>query len=63
MDTQLRNLAQLAMELELASLNIPVNTFKNLINSLLARFAEVRPAKGGYSDFQQVVILTWLDCV
>ncbi|GBN94740.1 hypothetical protein AVEN_160914-1 [Araneus ventricosus] len=51
MDPQLRNLAQLAMALESAWLNIPVNTFRNLIDSLPAHLAVVRSAKGGYSGF------------
>ncbi|GBN49289.1 hypothetical protein AVEN_62956-1 [Araneus ventricosus] len=51
MDPQPRNLAQLATALESASLNIPVNTFRNLIDSLPARLAAVRSAKGGYSGF------------
>ncbi|GBM39529.1 hypothetical protein AVEN_270712-1 [Araneus ventricosus] len=51
MDTQPHNLAQLATALESAWLNIPVNTFRNLIDSLPARLAEVRSAKGGYSGF------------
>ncbi|GBM46676.1 hypothetical protein AVEN_261055-1 [Araneus ventricosus] len=42
-DPQPRNLAQLA--LESAWLNIPVNTFRNLIDSLPARLAAVRSAK------------------
>ncbi|GBM97306.1 hypothetical protein AVEN_27072-1 [Araneus ventricosus] len=49
MDPQPRNLAQLATALESAWLNIPVNTFRNLIDSLPARLAAVRSAKGGYS--------------
>ncbi|GBN96435.1 hypothetical protein AVEN_223045-1 [Araneus ventricosus] len=51
MDPQPRNLAQLATSLESAWLNIPVNTFRNLIDSLPARLAAVRFAKGGYSGF------------
>ncbi|GBN27246.1 hypothetical protein AVEN_234878-1 [Araneus ventricosus] len=51
MDPQPRNLAQLATALESAWLNVPVNTFRNLIDSLPARLAAVRSAKGGYSDF------------
>ncbi|GBN88868.1 hypothetical protein AVEN_150974-1 [Araneus ventricosus] len=51
MDPHPRNLAQLATALESAWLNIPVNTFRNLIDSLPARLAEVRSAKGGYSGF------------
>ncbi|GBM68683.1 hypothetical protein AVEN_9158-1 [Araneus ventricosus] len=51
MDPQPHNLAQLAMALESAWLNILVNTFRNLIDSLPARLAAVRPAKGGYSAF------------
>ncbi|GBN33969.1 hypothetical protein AVEN_130488-1 [Araneus ventricosus] len=46
MDPQPCNLAQLA-----TALNIPVNTFRNLIDSLPARLAAVRSAKGGYSVF------------
>ncbi|GBL90185.1 hypothetical protein AVEN_130310-1 [Araneus ventricosus] len=46
MDPQPRNLAQLATALESAWLNIPVNTFRNLIDSLPARLAAVRSAKG-----------------
>ncbi|GBN92122.1 hypothetical protein AVEN_80942-1 [Araneus ventricosus] len=45
MDPQPRNLAQLATALESAWLNIPVNTFRNLIDSLPARLAAVRFAK------------------
>ncbi|GBM47485.1 hypothetical protein AVEN_153697-1 [Araneus ventricosus] len=51
MDPQARNLAQLATALESAWYNIPVNTFRNLIDSLLASLAAVRSAKGGYSGF------------
>ncbi|GBN55917.1 hypothetical protein AVEN_35452-1 [Araneus ventricosus] len=51
MDPQPRNLAQLTTVLESAWLNIPVNTFRNLIDSLPARLAAVRSAKGGYSGF------------
>ncbi|GBN66177.1 hypothetical protein AVEN_177704-1 [Araneus ventricosus] len=51
MDPQPRNLARLATALESAWLNIPVNTFRNLIDSLPARLAAVRSAKGGYSGF------------
>ncbi|GBM31547.1 hypothetical protein AVEN_247242-1 [Araneus ventricosus] len=51
MDPQPRNLAQLATALESVWLNIPVNTFRNLIDSLPARLAAVRSAKGGYSGF------------
>ncbi|GBM50487.1 hypothetical protein AVEN_254767-1 [Araneus ventricosus] len=51
MDPQPRNLAQLAAALESAWLNIPVNTFRNLIDSLPARLAAVCSAKGGYSGF------------
>ncbi|GBM11168.1 hypothetical protein AVEN_133905-1 [Araneus ventricosus] len=51
MDPQPRNLAQLATALESAWLNIPVNTFRNLIDSLPARLAAVRSAKGGYYGF------------
>ncbi|GBM38690.1 hypothetical protein AVEN_54728-1 [Araneus ventricosus] len=51
LDPQPLNLAQLATELESACLNIPVNTFRNLIDSLPARLAAVRSAKGGYSGF------------
>ncbi|GBM97248.1 hypothetical protein AVEN_254932-1 [Araneus ventricosus] len=51
MGPQPRNLAQLATALESAWLNIPVNTFRNLIDSLPARLAAVRSAKGGYSGF------------
>ncbi|GIY30474.1 hypothetical protein CDAR_120121 [Caerostris darwini] len=46
MDPQPRNLAQLAMALESAWLNISVNTFRNLIDSLSARLASVRSAEG-----------------
>ncbi|GBN57732.1 hypothetical protein AVEN_130996-1, partial [Araneus ventricosus] len=45
MDPQPRNLAQLATALESAWLNIPVNTFRNLIDSLPARLAAVRSVK------------------
>ncbi|GBM41431.1 hypothetical protein AVEN_129625-1 [Araneus ventricosus] len=51
MGPQPHNLAQLATALESAWLNIPVNTFRNLIDSLPARLAAVRSAKGGYSSF------------
>ena len=51
MDPQPRNLAQLATALESAWLDIPVNTLRNLIDSLPARFAVARSAKGGYSGF------------
>ncbi|GBN63347.1 hypothetical protein AVEN_136055-1 [Araneus ventricosus] len=51
MDPQPHNLAQLATALESVWLNIPVNTFRNLIDSLPARLAVVRSAKGGYSGF------------
>ncbi|GBN65399.1 hypothetical protein AVEN_81553-1 [Araneus ventricosus] len=51
MDPQPRNLAQLATALESAWLNIPVNTFRSLIDSLPARLAAVLSAKGGYSSF------------
>ncbi|GBO39930.1 hypothetical protein AVEN_198750-1 [Araneus ventricosus] len=57
MDPQPRNLAQLVTALESVWLNIPVNTFRNLIDSLPARLAVVRSAKGGYSGFRQVVTL------
>ncbi|GFS59245.1 DDE_3 domain-containing protein [Trichonephila clavipes] len=40
MDHLPRNLAQLATAMEFAWLNIPVNTFRNLINSLLARLQQ-----------------------
>ncbi|GBN83879.1 hypothetical protein AVEN_267936-1 [Araneus ventricosus] len=53
MDPQPRNLAQLATALESAWLNIPVNTFRNPIDSLPACLAVVRSAKGGYSGFSQ----------
>ncbi|GIY62165.1 hypothetical protein CDAR_479151 [Caerostris darwini] len=45
MDPQSRNLGQLATALESACLNTPLNTFRNLIGSLPARFAAVRSAK------------------
>ncbi|GFU68105.1 transposable element Tc3 transposase [Trichonephila clavipes] len=51
MDPQPRNLAQLATALESAWLNISENTFRDLSDSLPARLAEVRSAKGGYSGF------------
>ncbi|GBO06883.1 hypothetical protein AVEN_174953-1 [Araneus ventricosus] len=51
MDPQPRNLAQLVTALESVWLNIPVNTFRNLIDSLPARLAAVRSAIGGYSGF------------
>ncbi|GIY40910.1 c4b-binding protein [Caerostris darwini] len=54
MDPQPRNLAQLAPALESAWLNIPVNTFRNLIDSLPARLAAVRSAKG--EDNQWITI-------
>ncbi|KFM67651.1 Transposable element Tcb1 transposase, partial [Stegodyphus mimosarum] len=46
MDPQPRNLAQLATALESAWLNIPENTFRDLCDSLPARLAAVRSAKG-----------------
>ncbi|GFV26173.1 transposable element Tcb1 transposase [Trichonephila clavipes] len=46
MDPQPRNLAQLATALESAWLNIPENTFRDLSDSLPARLAAVRSAKG-----------------
>ncbi|GBM44993.1 hypothetical protein AVEN_225741-1 [Araneus ventricosus] len=45
MDPQPRNLAQLATALESAWLNISVNTFRNITDSLPARLAAVRSAK------------------
>ncbi|GFS85606.1 transposable element Tcb1 transposase [Trichonephila clavipes] len=51
MDPQPRNLAQLAMALVSAWLNIPENTFRDLSDSLPARLAAVHSAKGGYSGF------------
>ncbi|GBN69216.1 hypothetical protein AVEN_252237-1 [Araneus ventricosus] len=45
MDTQPRNLVQLATALESVWLNILVSTFRNLIDSLPARLAAVRSAK------------------
>ncbi|GFW67837.1 transposable element Tcb1 transposase [Trichonephila clavipes] len=51
MDPHQRNLAPLATALETAWLNIPVNTFRNLIDSLPTCLAAVRPVKGGYSGF------------
>ncbi|GBM91023.1 hypothetical protein AVEN_198492-1 [Araneus ventricosus] len=51
MDPQSRNPAQLATALESAWLNIPVNTFRNLIDSVPARLAAVRFAKCDYSGF------------
>ncbi|GBM91921.1 hypothetical protein AVEN_132271-1 [Araneus ventricosus] len=51
MDPPPSNLAQLATALESACLNIPVNAFRNLIDSLPTRLAAVRSAKGGYSGF------------
>ncbi|GFY00657.1 transposable element Tcb1 transposase [Trichonephila clavipes] len=42
---------QLVKALESAWLNIPVNTFRNLIDSLPARLVAVRSAKGGYYGF------------
>ncbi|GFU46110.1 transposable element Tcb1 transposase [Trichonephila clavipes] len=51
MDPQPRNLAQLATAVESAWLNIPENTFRDLSDSLPARLAAVRSAKGGYSGF------------
>ncbi|KAH7938571.1 hypothetical protein HPB49_025471 [Dermacentor silvarum] len=44
------DLAQLATALELAWLNIPVNTLRNLIDSLPARLAAVRSAKDCLED-------------
>ncbi|KFM68122.1 Transposable element Tcb1 transposase, partial [Stegodyphus mimosarum] len=46
MDPQPRNLAQLATALESAWLSIPENTFRDLCDSLPARLAAVRSAKG-----------------
>ncbi|GFW97885.1 transposable element Tcb1 transposase [Trichonephila clavipes] len=57
MDPQPRNLAQLATALESAWLNIPENTFRDLSDSLPARLAVVRSAKGGYSGLCQMVTL------
>lgn len=51
MDPQPRNLQQLATELESAWLRIPVSTIQHLIDSLPARLAAVRAARGGYSGF------------
>ncbi|GFX65517.1 uncharacterized protein TNCV_4735621 [Trichonephila clavipes] len=51
MDPHPSNLAQLATVLESAWLNLPVNTFRNLIDSLPTRLAAVRSVKGGYSGF------------
>ncbi|GFV56346.1 transposable element Tcb1 transposase [Trichonephila clavipes] len=48
------NPAQLAMTLESAWLNIPVNTFRDLIDFFPARLAAVRYAKIGYSGFRHV---------
>ncbi|GFU05534.1 DDE_3 domain-containing protein [Trichonephila clavipes] len=42
---------QLATALDSAWLNISVNTFRNLIDSLAAHLAAVHFAKGGYSGF------------
>ncbi|GBL71856.1 hypothetical protein AVEN_231511-1 [Araneus ventricosus] len=57
MDPQPRNLAQLATALESAWLNIPVNTFRNLIDSLPARLAAVRSAKDGASLTESTLLL------
>ncbi|GFV62084.1 uncharacterized protein TNCV_4108871 [Trichonephila clavipes] len=46
-DSYSRNLVQLATALEPTWFNIPVNTFRNLIDCFLARLAAVRSAKGG----------------
>ncbi|KAL1434046.1 hypothetical protein MTO96_012040 [Rhipicephalus appendiculatus] len=46
-----RNLSQLATSLESARLKNPVNTFKNITDSLPARLAAARSAKGVYSGF------------
>ncbi|GFU56770.1 transposable element Tcb1 transposase [Trichonephila clavipes] len=51
MDPQPRYLTQLATALESAWLNIPENPFRDLSDSLPARLAAVRSAKGGYSGF------------
>ncbi|KFM66064.1 Transposable element Tcb1 transposase, partial [Stegodyphus mimosarum] len=50
MDPQPRNLAQLATALESAWLNIPENTFRDLCDSLPARLAAVRSAKGASTE-------------
>ncbi|GFX81749.1 transposable element Tcb1 transposase [Trichonephila clavipes] len=50
MDPHLRNLGQLAMALK-AWLNIPVNTFGNLIGSLPPLLTAVCSAKSSYSGF------------
>ncbi|GFV47104.1 transposable element Tcb1 transposase [Trichonephila clavipes] len=51
MNPQPRNLAQLATALESAWLNIPENTFRDLSDSLPARLAAVRSAKGKPASF------------
>lgn len=51
MDPQARNLAQQATALELTRLNIPVNPFQNITESLPGHLAAFRTAKDGYSGF------------
>ncbi|GFT84560.1 hypothetical protein TNCV_714141 [Trichonephila clavipes] len=46
MDPHTRNLAQLATSLASTWLNIPVNNFRNLIESLPARLADIRSVEG-----------------
>ncbi|GFV03367.1 DDE_3 domain-containing protein [Trichonephila clavipes] len=50
-DTHPRNLGQLAMALESAWRNMPVNTFRNLIDSLYVRLAAVLYAEDGFFYF------------
>ena len=63
MDPYPCNLEQLTTVLELAWLNIPVNSFRNLIDSLPVYLAAVCSAKSGYYSFWQVATLMGLDCV
>ncbi|GFV34568.1 transposable element Tcb1 transposase [Trichonephila clavipes] len=59
LDPHPRNLAQLATALKFTWPNIPVNTFRNLINSFPARLAAVRSAKSGYFlDFDSHINVT-----
>lgn len=57
MDSQPRNLAQLATARETAWLRIKVNTYKNLNDYILARIEAIHTSKRGYPGFCQVVSL------
>ncbi|GBO29687.1 hypothetical protein AVEN_17164-1 [Araneus ventricosus] len=64
MDPQPRNLAQLATALESAWLNIPVNTFRNLIDSLPVCLVAVRSAKASCEvDSECPWNILWTDVV